>query len=179
MILAAEGCRLVSPSTHYHKDAQGNVFTTDQDLPIDENYTTCNNISPNARINDWIKVIDLRKYIIDAPMHSSSQWNFVHPCFPGNNNINQQYAVENEKIMATKMKYPQDKNIQEILDLKQWIACWAYTEELKTVRAKRQILERDFEEEDGRGKGFGFDYQTPSSWWERCAIVANHSVAVS
>ncbi|KAI5820780.1 hypothetical protein BZA77DRAFT_367659 [Pyronema omphalodes] len=51
---------------------------------------------------------------------------------------------------------PQDMNIQEILDVREWIACWAYMQELETVRAKRQILKRDLKEEDRRGEGFGY-----------------------
>ncbi|KAI5820141.1 hypothetical protein BZA77DRAFT_349562 [Pyronema omphalodes] len=194
-IYGDEPCGLVSPSTIYQKDAEGNVFVAEKDLSwgADEDSDSMDNDSssgkadhdspehdPNsnvdgnsdgddidpfllnsssyrARMNGWIKVLDLKNYITPMPICSSRHWNASNPCPPhDNHDINQKCDYEYHAMMAAKYMYPDDKKIQDILDLKQWVACRAYTKQLEMVRVRRPIWERKEKGEDRNRKTYQF-----------------------
>ncbi|KAI5815655.1 hypothetical protein BZA77DRAFT_355161 [Pyronema omphalodes] len=196
-IYGEEPCGVVSPSTLYQQDVDGNLFVADKDLSpdTDDNSDCMDNDSssgtttidhdspehdPNANVDGnpdgddmdplllnsssyralmtgGIKVMDLKSYITPMQMCSSRHWNPSHPCPPhDNHDSNQKCDHEYHAMMATTFVYLDDKKIQDILDLKQWIACRVYMKQLEMVRVRRPIWERKEKAQERNGKKFRF-----------------------
>jgi hypothetical protein len=105
-----------SPSTRYQRDAQGNGYVQDSNSS-----------------SGWTKVIDLGERIIKIDAQRNAAYE---------NANNKKFADEYDSMLATKMQYCSHVDIQEIEDIKEWLASRAYTLELEAMRVRIQIRDK-------------------------------------
>ncbi|KAI5810376.1 hypothetical protein BZA77DRAFT_361307 [Pyronema omphalodes] len=116
-------------------DSSSSTTTLDHDSPEHD---------PNANVDGNSDGDDMDPFLLNSSSYRARM------------NGNQKCDHEYHAMMATKFMYPDDKKIQDILDLKQWIACRAYTKQLEMVRVRRPIWERKEKAEERNGKKVRF-----------------------